>query len=80
MYGVIIFIFIGVGGAKMSGRCFKSIIWGGRSQRGEQFLSGNFSVLNADILENLILTGYCESLYRIPLFTILAVLPVLYDI
>ena len=78
MYGVIVVIFLGLGGEKRWGRCFNFIIWDGKSQKGNQFLWGEFLLYNIDILKLLSPAGYCKSLYRIPVFTILAVLPVLY--
>ena len=63
----------------MRGICFKFVIWGGKSRT--SFYGGGveFSLYNTDILKLCSsFAGYVKSLYRIPLLTILAVLPVLH--
>ena len=75
MYGVIVVMHVGLGVVKRWGRCFKFIIWG--DKRKPVFI-GRFSLYNTDIFKLLSLSEYCKSLYRKPLFNVLAVSPVLY--
>ena len=74
---------LGLGGQRSGwrARSFKFIIWGGKSQRAEQFSwgrGGSHYIILLFWNFSSTLLGVRKSLYRIPLFTLLAVLPVFY--